>query len=96
MYFQTSNDILNITLAGAVLIITVLLAWLLIYLLRIIRPMVLLLQSVAESMRKLDHFFEEVKIKLENSASYLSLITVSVKELISFLLKEPNSKRRKK
>ncbi len=85
MYFETSKDVLNVSLAVSVFGLAVLVGWILVYFIVIIRRLVRLLAGIEERMRKLDDFLSIVREKLEHSTSYLSILATAVKELISYV-----------
>jgi len=99
-YLETSKDILNISLAVSAFGLAFLLGWILIYFLLIIRKMIRLLSGIEERMRRIDDFLVSVKQKLESSASYLSVLALGAKELISYFINKrgpgASSKAKKK
>jgi len=99
MYLQTSDDILNWAIAISVLGIAFLLGWLLIYAIIIIRRAVKITGLLEQGLIKLDNLISSAKDKLENSASYLSILAWGIKDLVAYLLNkkaEGSSKRRAK
>ncbi|MFA4936667.1 MAG: hypothetical protein WC575_00015 [Patescibacteria group bacterium] len=92
---ETSKDILNFTLAISIFGLAFLLGWILVYLIIIIRRLVNILQGVEQSMHKLEDFFSTAKDKLEHSTSYLSVLAVGAKELVSYFVKKQTDKKKK-
>ena len=96
MYLETSKDILNLSLAVSVFGLAFLMGWMLVYFLLIIRRVVKILEGVEESMRKIGDFVNVARAKLENSASYLSILATGAKELVQYLVNKRASSNRKK
>ncbi len=81
---QTSQDVLNLSLALSALGLAFLLGWLLIYFILIVRRMVKIMNKIEATLESLNNFFTIVKEKLTHSATYLSVLASGAKELISF------------
>lgn len=92
MYLNSSQDILNISLAISVFGLAFLIGWILIYFLLIIRRLVKILEGVESSLNKVSEFINSAKAKLDNSASYLSILATGAKELVSYFI---NTRQRK-
>ena len=88
MYLETSKDILNLSLAVSVFGLAVLLGWILVYFIMIIRRLVQILSGVEESLRKVEDFMAAAREKLEHSTSYLSMLAVGAKELVSYFMEK--------
>lgn len=86
MYLNTSQDILNLSLAISVFGLAFLIGWILIYFLLIIRRLVKILEGVETSMQKISEFVNLAKSKLENSASYLSILATGARELVNYFI----------
>jgi|GEM_PF-1486686 hypothetical protein len=85
---QTSQDILNLSLALAALGLAFLLGWILVYFIMIVRRLVNILRGVEQSLNKLESFFSTAKDKIENSASYLSVAALGLKELARYFIEQ--------
>ena len=90
--WQTSEDILNLSLAIASLGLAFLLSWILVYFIMIVRRLVNVLRGIEQSLAKLESFFGAAKDKIENSASYLSVMALGVKELMRYLIERRREK----
>ncbi len=95
MYLQTSQDILNIAIAVSVAGVSFLLGWLLIYAIIITRRLVKITSLIERGAVKLENLINLAKDKLESSASYLSLLSVALKDLISYILIKKNNSKKK-
>lgn len=59
--------------------------------------MVRIMEGVEDSMKKISEFVNVAKAKLENSASYLSILATGARELVNyFISKSADKKSRKK
>jgi hypothetical protein len=96
MYLNSSQDILNLSLAISVFGLACLIGWILIYFLLIIRRLVKILQGLEESMQKVSEFVSVAKAKLENSASYLSILATGARDLVSYFMTKRQTKSSKK
>jgi len=85
---QTSEDILNLSLALAALGLAFLIGWILVYFIMIVRRLVNVLRGIEQSLSKLESFFNTAKDKLENSASYLSVVAMGIKELVRYFIEQ--------
>ncbi|MBI5466140.1 MAG: hypothetical protein HY974_02545 [Candidatus Kerfeldbacteria bacterium] len=90
--FQTSADVLNLSLAISVLGLAFLLSWILVYFIMIVRRLVNVLRGIEQSLAKLESFFSAAKDKIENSASYLSVVALGIKELMRYLIERREEK----
>jgi len=96
MYLDSSQDILNFSLAVSVFGLAFLIGWILVYFLLIVRRVVKILEGVEESMRKVSDFVNVAKAKLENSASYLSILATGAKELVQYFVSKRAGGKKKK
>lgn len=93
---ETSKDILNLSLAISVFGLAFLIGWILVYFLLIIKRLVKILESVENSMLKVSEFMNVAKAKLENSASYISILATGTRELVNYLISKRQSKTSRK
>ncbi|MBI5733511.1 MAG: hypothetical protein HY973_01015 [Candidatus Kerfeldbacteria bacterium] len=96
MYLETSKDILNLALALAVIGLSFLIGWILVYWLLILRRVVQVLHGLEEGVRKFSELVTFIREKLESSASYLSVLAVGAKELAGYIMKLRTDKKGKK
>lgn len=95
-YFATSHDIFYVVLTVIVAVVGVLLAWLLYYLVAIIRQAHQTIQSITATVEKIHALTETVQEAAARSTTHLSLIVSMVKELVSAYGKKRNDKNRRK
>ncbi len=96
MYLETSKDILNLALALAVIGLSFLIGWILVYWLLILRRVVQVLHGLEEGVRKFSDLATFIREKLESSASYLSVLAVGAKELVGYIMKLREDKKGRK
>lgn len=95
MYWETSKDILNLSLAVSVFGLAFILGWIMVYFLMIIRRVIKVLEKLESGMSKISEVAQTFKDKLESSASYLSLAVVGIKELVQFFLDKKAATKKK-
>ncbi len=91
--FATSADILNLSLAVSVFGLAVLVGWILVYAIVIIRRTVNILEGIERAMGKVGSFVDSAREKLENAGSYLSVIALGLKEVVSYAIEKRGEKR---
>lgn len=82
-YFGTSNDLFYVILTIVTAVLGVLLAWLLVYLIMIIRQAHKTIHSVTATVEKIHAMTETLQEAAARSTSHLSLIVGMVKELVA-------------
>lgn len=93
MFLASSSDVLNISLAIAVLGLTILIGWILVYFILIIKRVVRILETVERSAERVTDFVAAAKEKLESSANYLSILMLGIKEAINFVADKRSAKK---
>ena len=93
LYLETSKDILNLSLAISIFGIAFLLGWILVYFIVIIRRLVSILSGVEESLKKVEDFMTAAREKLDHSTSYLSMLAMGAKELVSYFMSKQTTSR---
>ncbi|NTW22882.1 hypothetical protein HGA34_05095 [Candidatus Falkowbacteria bacterium] len=91
--FQSSQDVLNMTLAFCALLLSVLVGWFIFYLVMMVREMFKAVHGVNEKIERVGAVIDALKDKIEHSASYLLLIGEGVKKLVEIMV---NNKTKKK
>jgi hypothetical protein len=90
---QSSQDVLNLTLAFCALLLSVLVGWFIYYMVMMVREMFKVVHGVNEKIEKVGAVIDTLKDKIEHSASYLLLIGEGVKKLVEMM---GNAKAKKK
>ncbi len=73
-YFETSKDILYITLSTSVLLVTVFLCWAIYYVARILGEAYHLVTDIRRKLEVLEKLLATIREKIEQSSSYMRLI----------------------
>ena len=79
---QTSDDILTLVKAFAILWIVAFSGWFIYYLAMTMREVYLMFRGMRERINKVDAIIDSVKEKIEHSTSYLLLIGEGMKKLV--------------
>ncbi|MBI4276385.1 hypothetical protein HY629_00940 [Candidatus Uhrbacteria bacterium] len=92
MYLDTSRDILNIVLSIAIIWLTVLLSWILWYILQIARGMRNVVEDIKDKVGVVGDVLHRIREKLESTSTYLGLLVDVVKEGLTWV-RERGAKR---
>ncbi len=80
--FQTSQDILNLTLAGAIALIGIFLAWALAEAAIALHEVNWLVRDARRKIENVERVLGAIKEKLEHSAGYLAVLATGVKSIM--------------
>jgi hypothetical protein len=80
--FETSKDVLNISIALGVLSLAGFGSWAIYYFARILQQGFKIIKEMRDRISKLDELIKALKEKIEHSTSYLLLIGEGVKKLV--------------
>jgi len=81
--FETSKDVLNLSLALGALVITALIAWLLFQSVKIISDIRKTTKFITKKISILDDILKILKDKIEKSSSYISILVDLVSKLVT-------------
>ncbi len=95
MYLESSQDVLNLTAAAAILVVGFLLSWILTDVLRIVRRVEKVSAGIEDGVRRIVNLFILLKDKLENASSYLSVLAIGAKELVKYFVSGHTNRRQK-
>lgn len=95
MPIETSKDLLFVVLAFCALFLTVFVAWLLYYVIAIVRDAESLVRQVRGAVTKVDQLAHAAQEKMERSAASFTLIAQAVKELIVWGIQERGKMKEK-
>lgn len=93
--FSTSKDVLFLVLAFSILLLTVLFAWILVYIIMIFREVNRLAKGVEEKVKRVDELLVTIKEKIEHSTSYLGLLVEVVRQGLAFVREKKEKKGRR-
>ena len=82
LFIQTSEDILTLVKAFAILWIVAFSGWFIYYMAMTMREVYYMFRGMRERINKVDAIIDSVKEKIEHSTSYLLLIGEGVKKLV--------------
>ncbi len=85
--FDTSKDILNITIAVCIVSFTFFSCWGIYYIVKIIKNISEVVDDFKNLFTKMDYILDLIKDKIQSSTSYLFLIGEAAKKIISFCKK---------
>jgi len=89
---EKSGDILNISIAIAVLSLAGLSSWAIYYVAMMLRQSFKMVKEMRDRMHKIDDLVKSMKEKIEHSTSYLLLIGEGVKKLVEIIDKKTDKK----
>lgn len=95
-FISTSQDIFFLVLAFCVLWITVLLAWLLYYVISMVRDMHRTIARVKQTLQAVEETITMVKEKFNGSASYVTGLATTLAKLVASLASSKISSRKNK
>jgi predicted PurR-regulated permease PerM len=95
-YIQNSQDILNIVKAISIFGISLFLIWFIYYLAMMMREIFKIIKETRENFKKIGDTIDSLKQKIENSASYLSLIVEGIKKIVEMAKEHLGKKETKK
>ncbi|MCX6796236.1 MAG: hypothetical protein NTW06_01935 [Candidatus Falkowbacteria bacterium] len=94
--FENSVDLLNTTKAISIFLFVVFVCFCLYYLAMILRQTFLGIKEMRLRIKKIDEIAHAFKERIENSASYLILISEGIKKLIEVIGEKSEKRKRKK
>lgn len=93
---NTSLDVLYLTLALCVFLLTLFLCWALYYLIRLGRNAVYTVEKFTSVLHKADEVLDMLKEKLHSSGAYIGLLANAVKSVVEYMKDRPERKERKR
>lgn len=82
--FNSSQDILFFVIAVAVVVLTVLVSWLLVYIIRIVRKAYGSVELVSEKIETLARIVDTLKEKIEHSTAAFSVLAQAITKVVDF------------
>lgn len=93
--FQTSEDILNLTLAGAIALVAIFLAWALAEAAIAFHQVNWALRDVRRKIESIERALGAIKDKLEHSVGYLAVLATGVKSAVEHFFGSGGKKRKR-
>jgi hypothetical protein len=94
--FETSLDILYLTLAGSVAVLTIFVCCALYYLIRLGKDAVYTVEKFTSVLRKADEIMDMAKDKLHHSGTYIALAANAVKSVMDYVGDKRATRRKAK
>ncbi len=98
--FETSKDVLLLTIAGSVALFTIFACWGIYYVIVMLKNVSKMTVSVREKLETFDKILKLIKEKLEKGSSHMAMVTDSLIKLVGFVMEKQGrnaaSKKRKK
>ncbi|MFA6254446.1 MAG: hypothetical protein WC675_00245 [Patescibacteria group bacterium] len=97
--FETSKDVLLLTIAGAVALFTIFSCWALYYVIMMLKNVSKMTISVREKLETVDKILKLVKEKLEKGSNHMAVLADSAIKMVGFLMEKQSKasgKRKKK
>src|SRR3989344_2094361 len=93
---ESSRDILNISLAASVIVLTILVVWILVYIIKMFRDAQRALHQMTKVIEKLSNVLDVIRDKVHSAAAVIPLIVKGVEKVTDIIqrTKERNSSRR--
>ena len=91
--YEYSRDILNLTLSACAAILTLLLAWLLVYCIRVMKTLVNLSRRINETIRLTEETLTTLRDRAHDLASILPLIMKAVDKLVTYVGERRKTKK---
>lgn len=93
---MSSLDILYYTLTGSVFVLTIFIAVMLYYVVRMLRDAVYTVEKFTKVLKKVDEVADMAKEKLKSSGVYLAMAANAAKSLVEYFGEKKTSAKRKK
>jgi hypothetical protein len=90
-----SKDILNYTLAGSAAVLTFFMAWILYYVVSMIRDVRTVMRDIARAVEKLNSVLDFTKEKVASAASLIPLVIKGVEKGMEFMKSRREQKQKK-
>lgn len=83
--YEYSRDILNLTLAACSALLTILIAWLLIYCIRVIKTLVNVSRRIDETIRLAEETLTTLRDRAHDLATILPLVMKAVEKIVTYV-----------
>jgi hypothetical protein len=93
--FNTSGDLLRLTLAFCAIVITFFISWLLYYFIAIIRNAYRATRALKRKIDMLDEIMGTIKEQVSHMGNYLGLIIAGLEKIISYVQTRHDTTRKK-
>jgi len=94
--FQTSLDILWLTIAACVALLTLFSCWGIFYIVQIIRRSSKMFKGVEQMIENVNEVIKTTKEKIEHSAAYISVLGEGLKKVMEIIKENSGEKKKAK
>ncbi len=96
MFLSNSQDVLWLSIALAVLVVTFFFCWMMYYVIRILRNTVYTIEKFTGVLKKLDEVLDLIKEKLSSAGTYVALVAKGVEQVMEMMEAKKSRGRKKK
>ena len=89
--FETSKDVLLLTIAGVVALFTIFTCWAIFYVIVMLKNVSKMTISVREKLETVDKILKLIKEKLEKGSNHMSMVADSVIKLVGLVMEKQKS-----
>lgn len=93
--FETSKDILNLSIAGGVGLIAIFICWAMYYMIGTLRNVSKMTLSIREKLELVDNILKLIKDKLEKGSNHMAMLSDSAIKLVGFMMDQKEKKNAK-
>ena len=94
--FETSRDLLNVSIAGAIGIFTLFVCWTMYYFIKTLRNISTISTGIKDKMQTVDKILHLVQEKLEKGSNHIAMISDSAIKLVGYFIEKQSSGKNKK
>lgn len=95
MLIETSKDVLWLAIAFAVVLVSVFLAWMMYYIIMMLRDIRLMVHETRDRLDRLERFFTAIGEKAEGFFNIAPMIGEGIKTAIGYIMERREEKRRR-
>lgn len=92
MYFETSRDILNMTLSVSVVILTIFICWGIYYGIKIIKGISDIIEQIQRTAQRVEQLVVDTKEKIERAFSAMNVTSNAVKGVMEYFAEKKREK----
>ncbi|MEK7584354.1 MAG: hypothetical protein AAB490_03845 [Patescibacteria group bacterium] len=85
--FESSRDILNVSLAACTIVLTILVAWILVYVIKMFRDAQHVLHQMTKVVEKLSDVLDLIRDKVHSAAAIIPLIVKGAEKVTDIIQK---------
>lgn len=94
--FETSKDVLLLTISAAVALFTIFTCWAIFYIVVMLKNVSQMTISIREKLETFDKILKLIKEKLEKGSNHMAMVTDSVIKLVGLVMEKQGKKESRK